>query len=65
VGDPLLIALVATGVLLLAPLLLVAGVRLSGRRPGWYERAAHASSEARERTAVTAAEFADWLRLGR
>jgi hypothetical protein len=62
VPVPLLVAIVVVAALLLALIV----VRVLGRDPSSRLHAARASStEAGERTSDLAAEFFDWLRIGR
>jgi hypothetical protein len=63
--TPLLVALIAAGVLVLLALLLWGWGRMRGWDPGWTARVRHAWGEAGFRTTSTWSEFTDWLRLGR
>jgi hypothetical protein len=63
--TPLVIALVAAGVLVLLALLLWGWARMRGWDPGWVARLRHSWGEAGFRTTSTWSEFTDWLRLGR
>lgn len=63
--TPLVIALIALGVLVLAALLGWAAARMRGWDPTWASRMRHAWGEAGFRTTSTWSEFTDWLRLGR
>ncbi|HEV7774981.1 MAG TPA: hypothetical protein VGO48_17010 [Conexibacter sp.] len=63
--TPLVVALIAAGVLVLLALLLWGWGRMRGWDPGWIARVRHAWGEAGFRTTSTWSEFTDWLRLGR
>ncbi|HKG02186.1 MAG TPA: hypothetical protein VKB03_03330 [Conexibacter sp.] len=63
--TPLVVALIAAGVLVLLALLLWGWARMRGWDPGWTARMRHAWGEAGFRTTSTWSEFTDWLRLGR
>lgn len=63
--TPLLVALIAAGVLVLLALLLWGWARMRGWDPGWIRRVRHGWGEAGFRTTSTWSEFTDWLRLGR
>jgi hypothetical protein len=59
------IALAAVGVILIACAGAWALVRMRGSDPRWTLSMRHAFAEAAHRTSATAAELADWARLGR
>lgn len=63
--TPLLVALIALGVLVLLALLVWALARMRGWDPAWAARTRHSWGEAGYRTTSTWSEFTDWLRLGR
>jgi hypothetical protein len=63
--TPLVIALIALGVLVLLALLGWGLARMRGWDPAWASRLRHAWGEAGFRTTSTWSEFTDWLRLGR
>lgn len=63
--TPLVIALIALGVLVLLALTVWGLARMRGWDPAWASRTRHAWGEAGFRTTSTWSEFTDWLRLGR
>jgi len=63
--TPLVVALIALGVLVLLALGLWGLARMRGWDPGWAARVRHSWGEAGYRTTSTWSEFTDWLRLGR